>query len=374
MKIQGRKIGKDKDKEQVGCNNNEHNKIDVEKTNFNKICWVRGDLECAPKYFPNPDYKKFKCLTPTEMFKLFFTEDVVCLLVTESHKYAEFKNIHNYFINSSEMKCFLSSLILSGYNFLPDKDFYWDTRDDMGNTVVKKCTDNAKIDKSDKFYKLRLLIEKLKANFIEHSVPEEGMNYDESMNLERKHQKWYLVIFITYQSADSGSKTDYQNVFGKAAAPFVTMLDELSDDKRNLQYSLYIDNLFTSFHLLNYFRDFGYVATGTIRDNRVPKNCPLLSTTAMIKKSRGEYHYVLNTTNGILLVRWVDNNIVSLASTKYGIQPLGEVRRYSQTQKKNIQVSRPLFVSKYNWFMGGTDLMDEKISRYWIGIRGKECW
>ncbi|KAF2903608.1 hypothetical protein ILUMI_02579 [Ignelater luminosus] len=138
---------------------------------------------------------------------------------------------------------------------------------------------------------------------------------------------------------------------------------ELLWDELDRRYSLYFDNLFTNFHLLNYLRDSGYGATGTIRDNRIPKNCPLLSKIAMKKKSRGEYDYVLDRTNGILLVRWVDNNIVSLASIKYGIQPLCEVKRYSQAQKKNILVSRPFLVSKYNSSMEGTDLMDENISK-----------
>ncbi|KAF2901397.1 hypothetical protein ILUMI_04788 [Ignelater luminosus] len=87
-------------------------------------------------------------------------------------------------------------------------------------------------------------------------------------------------------------KTDYQNMFGKAAAPFVTMLDEFPDYKRNLEYYLYFDNLFSSFHLLNYLRDFGYRARGTIRDNRISKNYPLLSKTSMKKKPRGEYDYL----------------------------------------------------------------------------------
>ncbi|KAJ8967162.1 hypothetical protein NQ314_003050 [Rhamnusium bicolor] len=167
---------------------------------------------------------------------------------------------------------------------------------------------------------------------------------------------------------------DYQNVFGKAVAPFLTMLTELPDTKKSLRYSLYFDNHFTSLYLLSNLKALGYGVTGTIRDNRVPKNCPLPSKVIMKKKTRVEYVHTLDKRNGILLVRWVDNNIVSMVSTTYGISPLEEVKRYSQAQKKNIQIPRPPATGKYNSSLGGTELMDKNISRYRIVIGCKKWW
>jgi hypothetical protein len=125
---------------------------------------------------------------------------------------------------------------------------------------------------------------------------------------------------------------------------------------------------------LSNLKALGYGVTGTIRDNRIPKNCPLPSKATMKKKVRGKYVNTLDKTNGILHLRWADNNIVSLASTNFGVRPMGEVKRYSQALKKNIQVPRPLAIGKYNSSMGGTDLMDENILRYRIGIRCKKWW
>lgn len=65
------------------------------------------------------------------------------------------------------------------------------------------------------------------------------------------------------------------------------------------------------------------------------------------------------------------NNVVSAASTKCGVFPLGNVKRYSSKEKRNIQVARSNMISKYNASMGGTDLMDENISRWRISLRGK---
>lgn len=388
------------------------NHKNVAKIDYTDITWVDADLEFLPKPFPEPNYERFKCLTPTETFELFFSDDIISFLVAETIKYSQFKNCPHFSVTNNEMRCFLAILILSGYNNLPGKNYYWDSRGDMGNSLVINamrrdrfnsilryihCADNNHIDKSDKFYKLRPLFEKFQAKFLEYFVPEQDINYDESMvkyfgrhsckqfirgkPIRFGYKIWsvntksgYLINFIPYQGTDSRISEDYQNVFGKAVAPFMTMLDQFSNTQKKLRYYFYFDNLFTSVHLLSNLKDRGYGGTGTIRDNRVPKNCPLLSKAVMKKKARGEYSHTLDKTNGILLVRWADNNVVSMASTTYGIQPLGEVKRYSQHQKKNIQIPRPLAVAKYNLSMGGTDLMDENIARYRISIRCKKWW
>jgi len=45
--------------------------------------------------------------------------------------------------------------------------------------------------------------------------------------------------------------------------------------------------------LLAELKDHGYAATGTIRDNRVPKGCSLTSKKVMAKQKRGSYESLL---------------------------------------------------------------------------------
>lgn len=68
----------------------------------------------------------------------------------------------------------------------------------------------------------------------------------------------------------------------------------------------------------------------------------------------------------------MDNSVVTAASTSIGVKPISYVHRYSQKEKKKISVPRPLMIGEYNKYMGGTDLMDQNISTYRIGIRGKK--
>lgn len=385
---------------------------ELEKIDYANIVWTKGDLETNTIHFPTPNYEHLKTLTSSEIFENFFDEDLITFLVTESNKYAQYKNCPNPEITNSEMKCALAILILSGYNILPGKHAYWNSDGDMGNKMVIEamrrdrfvticrfihCADNNFIDRTDKFHKIRPFADKIRKKFMEYYVPENDLNYDESMvKYFGKHsckqfirgkpirfgykiwslntQSGYLVNFSLYQGNDAQIKREYQNVFGKATAPLIKLLDDLPEVKKKLRYNIFFDNLFTSFHLLHYLKEQGYGATGTIREGRIPNNSPLLSKNVMKTKSRGEYVSVLDKTHGIILTRWMDNNVVSIASTNYGNYPLGTVQRFSQKEKRVLQITRPNLIGRYNSSMGGTDLMDENISRWRISLRGKKWW
>lgn len=221
------------------------------------------------------------------------------------------------------------------------------------------------------------------------------MNYDESMvkYYGRHHCKqfirgkpirfgykvWclnsensYLVNFDIYQGKSPSSNNDYEAAFGKAAAPLVWMLDSLPEKK--LPYQIYVDNLFTGFNLLVYLKERGYGVTGTVRENRIPKDFPVTDKKAMSKKNRGHLVSKIDKEDGIMLTRWMDNAVVTMASTSFGVNPIQQVKRYSQAEKKIIQVPRPHVVGMYNKFMGGTDRMDEDLSRYRISIRSKKWY
>lgn len=81
----------------------------------------------------------------------------------------------------------------------------------------------------------------------------------------------YLVNFELYQGKNSKANTDYEQLFRKAASPLLLLLDKIPDDKRELKYNIYMDNLFSGAALFSFLRYRGYSAIGTIRKNRIPK-------------------------------------------------------------------------------------------------------
>jgi hypothetical protein len=54
-----------------------------------------------------------------------------------NQKYALFKNKPDPRITVADLKCSIGILILSGYDVKLGKRFYWDSEDDMNNSLVK---------------------------------------------------------------------------------------------------------------------------------------------------------------------------------------------------------------------------------------------
>ena len=83
-----------------------------------------------------------------------------------------------------------------------------------------------------------------------------------------------------------------------------------------------------------------------------------------------EEHF-LDEDGQIILVRWCDNGVASIASNQHGLQPIKRVERYCAFEKKKINVQMPNLISKYNQNMGGVDCVDENIEHHQISVRGK---
>lgn len=273
--------------------------------------WIDGDIVSNIPTQPKPNYSQFHNKTVVEVFEMFLDDTIINLFVEESNRYAGFINCPPPNITKEEIRCFIGILFLTGYVVLPGKRFYWDTGSDMNNKLVSEamrrdrfiqimrflhCTDNSKLDKKDKMCKLRPFIDLLKSNFLKHFVPVEHLNYDEAMvkyfgrhsckqyikgkPIRFGYKVWclntdfgYLVNFEVYQGSSPNSNDFYKSQYGACAAPLVKMLDELPN--QTFRHNIYFDNLFTGFPLLCHLRERGYGATGTMRENRLPKSCPI---------------------------------------------------------------------------------------------------
>ncbi|KAF2883812.1 hypothetical protein ILUMI_22398 [Ignelater luminosus] len=128
----------------------------------------------------------------------------------------------------------------------------------------------------------------------------------------------YLVNFEMYRENNTRRRADYEMHFGKPAAPFVQILDDLSEEKRNLPYKLYFDNLFTNINMLKKQK-----IVLSLRENLVPMSLPLTDCHRM--------------------------------------KPVN-VKRYFQTEKFIIHILRPNLIGFYNSNRGDTDLMDEEVA------------
>ncbi|XP_022191598.2 piggyBac transposable element-derived protein 3-like [Nilaparvata lugens] len=373
--------------------------------------WKDEDLPQKDVFFPEPNYVPYRDKSPVELFEMFFDDEIIKLFIDESLKYALFKNCKDPKITSKELKVFLAILFLSGYNQLPSKRSYWDEKKDMRNEIVVDsmrrdrfleicrflhCQDNNNINRNDKMWKLRPLMNLLQKKCIAHFQPEENLSFDESMvayfgkhsckqfirgkPIRFGYKVWclntvsgYLINFEIYQGKNPFGNEVYEKEFGKCAAPLLKMIDEIPDDKKNLHFKFYCDNLFTSVKLMVHLKERGYDVTGTLRENRVPKECGLTHSKSLKKKERGFYEKRSTQSVG-MIVRWVDNSVVTVGSTCYGVEPLIHTQRYCKAAKGRVRVQQPNAIKQYNKFMGGTDRMDENLSYYRIGVRSKKWY
>lgn len=125
----------------------------------------------------------------------------------------------------------------------------------------------------------------------------------------------------------------------------------------------------TSYDLLVHLKEIGLLATGTVRINRM-RGCQVKSD-EILKNGRGSYDFCTDKNRNTVAIKWSDNKPVHVASSYQDVAPVENVKRWSLTEKKYIDIPRPGIIKEYNLNMGGVDLNDMLVSLYRIklGIR-----
>ncbi|XP_037095179.1 piggyBac transposable element-derived protein 3-like [Syngnathus acus] len=305
----------------------------------------------------------------------FFLSDVYPHLVRETIKYAAVTD-SNFQLTIGELKRVVGILLLSGYHQLPSRRHYWNTDEDLHCALVAgamsrnrfeeiiryiHCADNAHLNRSDRMTKLRPMMDLLNARFGEAYPMDCNLDLDVAMiEYFGRHgckqairnkpvrfgfKAWclnsgtngFLLHFDIYQGA-SVDASEVERKFGKGGGTLLRLLDNLPDAVRALPLRIYIDNYFTGLPLVAELRRRGYACTGTIRENRIPRSCPITDQKAMKRKPRGAVSVVYDTANKIALTRWKDNAVVTIASTLAAEHPLQKVSRWSRKEKKKVAV------------------------------------
>ncbi|VEN53474.1 unnamed protein product [Callosobruchus maculatus] len=306
------------------------------------------------------------------------------------------------------MKCFVGVLLLSGVVPLPRRRMFWERSKDCHNEMVAEAIlrnkfefilshiyfqDNTSLDKSDKFAKVRPLFSYLNEKFMKHAYPEEELSVDEAMipytgrhgckqfihgkPIRYGFKLWvgttrlgYINWFEPYQGASTNISQKCKDL-GVGTAVVLEYADVLRSKWEDLKFHLFFDNFFSAIVLFE-LSEKQLSGTGTIRENRISGSSPYDSN-IMKKQQRGYYDYIKIEGTNIAFVKWNDNILVTFCSNAAGVNPLKSVKRYSQKEKKFIQVQQLNVVKLYNRNMGIiVDRSDQSISLYRTGIRGKK--
>ncbi|KAK3784686.1 hypothetical protein RRG08_012141 [Elysia crispata] len=181
----------------------------------------------------------------------------------------------------------------------------------------------------------------------------------------------YAINLIPYQGAATVKALPGLGMGGQVVLDLVTALSQNC-------FHVTFDNLFSSLALAEELTRRGLactgtICTGTIRANRTG-DCPILDTKTMEKKARGSYDFKADNEKGMIMTRWNDNNVVTLLSNKYGVEPLGTASRWSKKEGQRVAVPQPNVVKHYNSTMGGVDRLDQNVGLYRCGINSKKWW
>ncbi|CAK1592870.1 unnamed protein product [Parnassius mnemosyne] len=349
--------------------------------------------------------EQLKDQNPVQIFEKILDEEVLQLILSNSILYANQNNIHSFQLDLPDLKKFIGILILSGYHKLPREALYWSLDEDVGVALVSRAMSRNKFreikrylhlvnndeasNSRDKMFKIRSLADILMTKFNQWGVFHENISIDESMVKYYGHHpsKQFIrgkPVRFGYKNWVAASSTGYCYKFdlycGKSLdssdEPLGTrvvksLLSKLDTDPKN--HKVFFDNFFTSCNLLFDLRNLGYCATGTVRENRT-KKCPLAAIKEMKKKERAAFDYSFDINNELLLVRWKDNSVCTIATNYDYFEPMGTVKRWCPEMRQKTDVRIPLLFENYNKGMGGVDELDQSISLYRIGIHGKKWW
>lgn len=235
---------------------------------------------------------------PLEIFSLFFDKELIETILHFTKIYGAQNNRHDFEINEADFKRFIGICILSGYHTLPQMDMYWSKDEDKEVRLVREAmsrnrfrsikqnihlADNNFLNKNDKFAKLSPVFDIVNRKFIQFGIFSENLSIDEEMvpyfgrhsckmfirgkPVRFGFKLWclcsdtgYLYKFIPY-----GGKTEEKSESVPLGTKVVLELLSVIHPSR---HKIFFDNFFTSYSLFARLKEKGYLATGTVRENR----------------------------------------------------------------------------------------------------------
>ena len=340
---------------------------------------------------------------PLEFFELFFDNEIVDQIATETNRYAR-QFLEERLVNlmarsrskewidtdSNEIRVFLALLLMQGVNHKPDMQCYFSKRTSLYSPFFAEVMDKNRFILLSKFlhfnnnqqydpngnipkklFKLWPILAHMKAKFSGVYQPERDMAVDESLLLWKGRLGWkqyiptkrarfgiksfevcesstgYIWDFFLYIGKDTIYNPEIAVDQPMGSKVIYTLVKPLFDKG----YCIYMDNFFSSPQLYEVLCQNNTDAVGTLRANR--KGVPKELTNKKLKKGEIEAMYCRR----LMVLKWKDKKDVHMIST-YHDDSTKEVGRH------NARKIKPVVCCDYNDTMGGVDLSDCFLSSY----------
>ena len=231
----------------------------------------------------------------------------------------------------------------------------------------------------DKLREVESFIEYFKSKCLSLYQPKQHLAIDERMVKSRhrsgirqyikdKPTRWGIKLWVLADSSN-GYTVDFNVYIGKAAGRVVSeqglgydVVMRLMQPFLHQGYRLFVDNFYTSVHLVKQLFEQGVPATGTISENRRGFPANLKNGKQWAKGlERGSMRW--ERIPPCLALQWIDNKVVSMLTTIGNANDRLEVNRKSKTAGKwRVKaVSQPKTFATYNQYMNGVDRSDQML-------------
>ncbi|XP_043263908.1 piggyBac transposable element-derived protein 3-like [Colletes gigas] len=208
---------------------------------------------------------------------------------------------------------------------------------------------------TDKFYKVKPIMDAVLKRCKELEIGQ-NISIDEQMipftGKINMFPNGLAHNFIPYQGSTTEINRDNVKKYGQSSA----IVLELLEIAKKEGHTVYFDNYFNSYALLLRLLELKMYAAGTVRMNRFYK--PHFISDKDIKKKKRGYSEDLVSQDGIIMVKWLGNKPVHMASNFVGTGTIDKAKRWDKQKSAYIEIDRPEVVRQYNSNMGGVDLLD----------------
>ena len=249
-----------------------------------------------------------------------------------------------------------------------------------------KCNDPE--NKDNKLYKIQPVFDHVRENCIlleleiEHAIGEQIIPtktlYSEIRQYNpKKPVKWGFKYFV--RSGASGIMYDYilyilysVSVNDQKCTGSYVVLKLLETPPKYQNLKIFFDNWFSSIPLFLALKDYGYLATATLRADRT-KGGPLPTEKDLKKQGRGSHSFRTDANSGISVTKLFDNKCAQMITNCCNPDSICKVRRWDRQKRQFIEIDFPAVMEQYNKSMGDVDLSDMLISLYKTPIK-TERW
>ena len=346
------------------------------------------------KFTGTPGLKiQMNSIQPIDFFKLFLTDDLINMMITETNRYADQEiNKHCPLRKSSrlnlwkpvdhqEMCQFLGILLHMRCVKLPTFEPYWSTNILYKFPMFSKIMPRNRFQLTLRFWhfvdnntagpgrfkKIVPIVEHLNNTMNTIYIPDKDLSIDESMMLWRgrlvfrqyiknKRHKYGIKLYelcepdgvVMKVRVYSGESVVDPNSLGQTRAVVLDLMEQFLDQR----YCLYTDNYYSYFELFKHLIKKKTHNCGTLRSDR--KSNPKEVTKSKLKK--GEV--ISRSREGIVVSKWKDKLYVLMISNMH------ELKMVEAANKRGEKKMKPNMVRDYNNSMSGVDRSDQMVSYY----------